>query len=378
MGRRTVERLGIVLLLAATMPSWLLGGCLSDFDPPSKLDRLRILAIRAEPPEIAPFQSTTLDALVWVPGDGDDGPVWGTDLAEVTYSWRACFLASASFQGAGMVAGGPTSCFDVDRAYTMEELAGLESPDSLDLESVALDLGHGPTATFMAFDLPDMPGPESLCFLLPEDQRKEQGGRELWVAGLRVAISLRVEARGEVEIGTKRLVVRPRPAMIPEARQGRPFRTPNLCLGGGQDLCAANVNPEPPTLTAPNREWDPKDPLGIEQGGKVRLLPDAPGGSDLQAYVAMASCGEQVGDQELMATGGEYARVETRFYSWFASVGEVLRDRSHLGDEPGDRDSGWEAPDEPASGDLFVVARDGRGGVSWTHVSICTPGPCDL
>ena len=44
-----------------------LGGCSSDLPAASFIDKLRVLAVRASPPEIAPGETTTLDALTVEP-----------------------------------------------------------------------------------------------------------------------------------------------------------------------------------------------------------------------------------------------------------------------------------------------------------------------
>lgn len=55
--------------------------CDAPFDDRDHVDRLRVLAVRAEPPEIGPGDSASLDALVVAP----DGA-----LDDVRFAWRAC------------------------------------------------------------------------------------------------------------------------------------------------------------------------------------------------------------------------------------------------------------------------------------------------
>jgi len=65
-------------------------GCSSDLPSSSHIDKLRVLAVRAEPPEVAPGQVTTLDALVVepiVPQVDDLGPPNGP-----SYYWLACSI----------------------------------------------------------------------------------------------------------------------------------------------------------------------------------------------------------------------------------------------------------------------------------------------
>src|SRR5689334_10185613 len=52
------------LIVAALI---VVGGCSSDLPAASFIDKLRVLAVRAEPPEIAPGETTKLDLLVAEP-----------------------------------------------------------------------------------------------------------------------------------------------------------------------------------------------------------------------------------------------------------------------------------------------------------------------
>ncbi len=368
-------------------------GCLEDFDPPSKLDSLRILAIRAEPPEARPGETVTLDALTFAPADASPPPEGASVPGEaVAWSWRACFLASgqinvAALGGGGGGGGGPfggggaeaqqNSCFDFPQALTLDELLAAVSAggdDAPDLSQVALDLGDQPTAQVPMMPLPSFPGIPSFCFDLSDEERAEQGGREFWISGMRMVVSLRLRTAEETIITNKRLVSRPAVESITEAQQGMPFRTPRLCQdpASAERLCARNENPAPPVVITPNGEWDGVPPLRIKQGDKVRLLPALPEDGDRQDYIALSSCGDQLDRPDLRASGGEFERKEARFYAWFSEGGNVGRARSILGDQEGNRDSSWATTDEtvPGTYSLWVVTRDGRGGVAWTQLAI--------
>ena len=76
-----------VAILAAT-------GCAGDLPPAFRVDKLRVLAVRAEPPEVAPGNASTLDALLALPParPGDDG-----GSPAISRLWLACRqLPSAS------------------------------------------------------------------------------------------------------------------------------------------------------------------------------------------------------------------------------------------------------------------------------------------
>jgi hypothetical protein len=73
------RRAAVLVLVAAI-------GCSGDLPPASRVDKLRVLAVRAEPPEVNPGQSSTLDALAVPP------PFTAEDAgaAHLSYLWLAC------------------------------------------------------------------------------------------------------------------------------------------------------------------------------------------------------------------------------------------------------------------------------------------------
>ena len=100
------------LLLAALV----VGGCSSDLPAASFIDKLRVLAVRASAPEIAPGETTTLDALVVEPLVPQ---LDGAAPAAPSYAWLACALPSGTLTiapcgvGSGLSASTmPPSCAD--------------------------------------------------------------------------------------------------------------------------------------------------------------------------------------------------------------------------------------------------------------------------
>ena len=101
------------LLVVAAL---LLGGCSSDLPAASFIDKLRVLAVRATAPEIAPGETTTLDALAvepLVPSLDGGAP------APLSYVWLACALPTGTLTvapcgvGSGLSASTmPPSCAD--------------------------------------------------------------------------------------------------------------------------------------------------------------------------------------------------------------------------------------------------------------------------
>lgn len=82
-------------------------------------------------------------------------------------------------------------------------------------------------------------------------------------------------------------------------------------------------------------------------------------GDDADGAGALAAVPGQIVDLDVVVDPppGDDSQV-----AWYASVGEFDRYRR--------APTTWTAPEEPADGDLFVVYRDGRGGVAWRHAAI--------
>src|SRR5262249_14432468 len=72
---------GVLMRRARLSLLGLLAGCTASFDPPSFVAGLRVLAVKAEPPEVAPGETTTLTAL-----DVD------TDGRAIAISWSRCLV----------------------------------------------------------------------------------------------------------------------------------------------------------------------------------------------------------------------------------------------------------------------------------------------
>jgi hypothetical protein len=105
-----------------------IAGCSSsDFNTPTKLNKVRILAIQAEPPQPALGATTTLRALVYQPPSVDGGAA-----EEIHYSWSWCPLATSSING--------YAC-PIDQPAADQLFAGVPGVPPL-------DLGSGETASF--------------------------------------------------------------------------------------------------------------------------------------------------------------------------------------------------------------------------------------
>ncbi|HIN86280.1 MAG TPA: hypothetical protein EYN06_07355, partial [Myxococcales bacterium] len=81
--------------------------CRGDLPEPSLIDKLRVLAIRADMPESTPGSTIQLDALVIEPNG-----------LEVSYEWYACFIPE---RGANFFGGGGPTGQSGGKGYSLED-----------------------------------------------------------------------------------------------------------------------------------------------------------------------------------------------------------------------------------------------------------------
>lgn len=122
-----------------------------------------------------------------------------------------------------------------------------------------------------------------------------------------------------------------------------------------------NQNPAPPALLRDDAEWPDDEVPTVAPGTEVAIEPRAADG-DAETY-AVFRFDLQVEELEeflsfrFFATTGTWNRAETGGPPDAISTETTLASR-------------WTAPDEPPDDDapvrLWVVARDGRGGLAWT------------
>jgi hypothetical protein len=104
----TASPMRLVATVAATLPLLAVGACSNDLPAASFIDKLRVLAVRAEPPEVAPGETTVLDLLAVEPNVQQ---LDGAAPAPLTAVWLACALLTVAPCGIGSGAdgGAPTS-----------------------------------------------------------------------------------------------------------------------------------------------------------------------------------------------------------------------------------------------------------------------------
>lgn len=336
-GYRSMKRL--VLAVAAVASLAVGGGCSSDLPAASFIDKLRVLAVRAEPPEVAPGEASALDLLAVEPLVQS---LDGAAPQPLTAVWLACPLPSGTLTlepcgvGGGLSDGGatlaPPSCKDDPHAPLC--IAGTDL-----------------TASYT-------PAPDVL------------GG----AASAEILITVAVADTEAGAIG----------CLLDIANNGGRPADPDHCVVSLKRLAVSDpaqrtvgVNHNPTladfVATSPGGAVEPLD------SGTLGWIPAA--GPDLAAWTIVADRSDDAAEQKADGT------YEALTVSWFTTAGHLDGGRS-LYLPPGcdtpsscaaevpelGADTTWYAPtvDEAApyvdaggKVDFWAVIRDDRGGVGW-------------
>jgi len=311
-----MKRLAVIIAVLA--------GCATDFEDPSIVLDLRVLGVRATPPEVV------------VPIDlNDTFALAAIEIPDVEVCALVADPGASRELSFELTLCAPTTsgrCDDPDA--TRVPLAADHMPDPDEAADERLACGT-------------IAGDASLWDVLGESLRADNlagfGG-----IGVQVEISI-AGGDGERIVATKRVLYSPQ---IPESR-------------------VANENPALDAILVDGRAVEPgrcaDDRVAgvrVSAGQAVELLPvEAPDARE--SYVLPTF------------DGGERQFVENIVYAWFAGAGEWLLETTGgpvdpFGNAP-PLESTWTAPDELGRGgsvDIWVVARDERGGAVWSSICV--------
>jgi hypothetical protein len=298
-------------LIAALGAALLTSACANDFTPYNQVEGLRVLAIRAEPPELQPGETTTLQALVTAEG------------TEQRWSWcPAPFAGDQSDQ-----------C-----PFTDRQIADLVRATGSDVDPPPLELGSGETMEYPHSLPPQLLA--GICESFAEIDLPE---------GIEPP---RCDGRFDVSI---RLVVSDGETTVES------LRTLSLIYADG---LVANTNPhidsgEISVRGAPPFPLAQSEPTTVVRDVLYKLNLDIDE-SNAEAF------------QELTPDGPVDTR-EDLVVTWFFEAGEMDKMRSSYLVEVGDfdnlRQNEFRTPTseelETTQMRLYFVLRDNRGGLDW-------------
>ena len=302
----TYPALGIFLATVAIV------GCSNDFAPYSRLDRLRLLGVQAEPATPLPGESVTLSALTYAPAG-----------QPTTLHWTWCPAADSA-----------ASSYQCPLDPTQASQAFASALDAAVITLPSLDLGGESTAAFT--------NPFSLSALA-----------NLCVVGLDSSVYAQsFDCEGGFPVTIALDVATPAASL----RAGFVLRLP---VGDAPEI---NHNPVPAGLElAQTVLTDPPAAVTVSPGQTVDWHVDIPSAAIEPRSIPPSE-------------GPPGQRLERLIASWFADSGKIDKDRTSFIDGETTMDetarNRWTAPtvDQwPASGVVAfaVVLRDDRGGVGW-------------
>jgi hypothetical protein len=300
----------LVLGLGMSFVSAIGAGCGNDFDPYNRINSLRVLAIRSEPPAPGPGETTTLSALVFTPVEG----------TPVTYSWSWCPFAGPANAG--------YACQVTPEQAAMLAGAGVTLP--------GFDLGTGPTA-----QLANAIDPAILARLCAG----QPGVPELpdCEGGFPVQVRLVVGGGGDSITSVRQLRLRFDPATPPNTN---PHIDGLAATIGGADMPIGDL----PALTLPrDEETVIKVQVPIEVSEMYRGKDDDDQIADVRERLIFS----------WFVESGDTDNPQTSFIQTKTTM--IPLDRASRAKwTPG------KTKDYPATTSrLIVVLRDNRGGVAW-------------
>lgn len=338
----------ILRALATTLGCMLtMSACLEDLPEPTKIDDLRVLAVRAEPAEAAPGAVVQLDALVVDP-----------EQRPQTLSWSACILPE---RGRGFFSGGGG-----ETGSSGGQGAGLDDPgtcaDAVERgDAFAVDLGTGATAELTIPDgLTSDPLALAAAYGLPTDVVVPAEIVDLFVgiAGINYTISLVVEIEGQTRVTNKRLNISPATKLPGDSVNENPVDMAFSIVEADAGIePPGNIDVPPVGSCRPNG-----DPIALSAETNYIIAPQNIPDPQATYLVLLAGSTDPAQPFEVQTDDEVY------YYSFFSTAGSIGKDISKSSALP---NADWSIGEDPdATGDFWVVVRDGRGGVGWCHSDI--------
>lgn len=315
-----------------------------DFPVYEEIEGLRVLAIQADPPAIAPGESTTLRALVF-----DDGG----DLDDVEYTWSWCPFREPAEAGA-------------ECAVTEQQLA-----DEFGLPDVSYELGEAETAE-LTHTVP-VALLEAVCGGADEDEAEQAGELGFLIdcdQGFPVSVEL-IATRDDTTIRSiKEVRLLFDDSAPPETNPRIDGITHSwVPTGVDRDACADAIAGD--ICGIENVEdFDPRDLDPIEGDGSTELRLG-------ESYVLFADVPEDATEVFIKPPEGfdeePEEKRENLTISWFVSSGSLDEETSGFTDGVTEleniRDNIWDLPkrgdEEESEAWLYLVIRDERGGTGW-------------
>jgi hypothetical protein len=287
-------------------------------DPlPSQLDRLRVLAIAADPPDLVPGESATLSALVFTPED-----------RAVDYAWSWCPVEVE---------------IDTELSCPIDEALWAELWASAGLagDAPAYDLGSAETAMIQ----PQFEADSALrlCQAINQLGQRAESARIACVDGFEANVVLRARAGGDEEIAVK---------SVPFLPDGTPDEARNHNPGPLGEVSVRDLGSGEPLRSGLKYALR----VDLDEGSSEAVPDDAEGRETLVLSWFVTTGKVEDPEEDDDDDGGGPFESDTQRTLWVPGQSEF---DSLL-------ENGWKLPyTAPRAAELVLVLRDGRGGVAW-------------
>lgn len=326
------------VLVAAVFALSLGSGCIdANFDSPTIIKSPRLIAIRAEPPEIAFGEDVAFEALA-LDADGSELP----GQPGVELRWTVCLSLAevVSAAGLGFNSGLEDTCDEGGPDLVRLDTEGLP-PNAARLPGTALFALL--TMLPMGMTMPPMdPGGQTLDPMVTETLTQI-----IAIVGVPLRVRLEVWRDGEmIQSGFKRFAITQREDPTTNPPPPR-FSVGDVWLSARDGADPHRCEPEEgarPVVTA---------------GEDVTLLPSEDEDTWIESYPVYGLDGSML------------INDESAYYSWFSTAGTFDDAITQIPNS----DVVWTAPDEPGVYPIWLVMRDGHLGLSWcaSEVEVTAP-----
>lgn len=366
MARRRVFFLTILIALVAGAAA--LFACGGSFPPQSKVDSVRLFAVRADKPYAKPGETVTLEALAtdqrrdkpramkiyWIP------VVCMNPRDDLYY---LCFAP----QGDGGAAGVPQT-----RLVPIGPLAGAAGDGGAEGGGGGAGRGAGagglasiPTGVDLSAFLPQGP---TISFPIPPDAVQPRNGSSPYG----ILIVFNVVCAGQVRFGQTDPGAGPQQVPIHcTDEEGTPLPPSDYVIGISRVYAypdRTNTNPVIEKMTVDGKDVDPSAGIMVDKCQGVKHRTDCKE-IKIDTHVSDASWEDNPAD----VVRGDPLR-EQIWVDYYTDVGDFDSDARLLFDTRQGRidDSAdkYRAPQDPVDGTVWAVVHDNRGGVSWMVVPI--------
>lgn len=339
-------------------------GCNEPMTPISSVDKFRIMAIQAEPPEVRPGGATTHRVLYADPkGKGRSiNFIWLTCLGELTPSAdlsQGCELIGFSAGEAGKGGDVYTVPYVPDNA-----LANLQEGETYATATTILSAcagGEPPTAEDIAA-LEGFDSLDSLC----------QGGKHI-LAFKTFRISEATDENRNTNPKLSKVLFDDKKLIEVSAQNGDTGDDTDTDTETRDFNGDAGVEPDAGVddrnhIDTSLLDAGVNDDIGSSTIGhfECKSMAKCLHGAKVKAFLTETSF-ETYEEEQL---GKIVSQDEAPYVSWFVTGGEVSNDRSRTATPPGPFKTNWSPPLDGGEFSLWVVAHDLRGGASWKQYAI--------